>query len=1065
MHLLLIFAAMAGVLVAQSDLATIRGTAVDPSGAVIPKIQIELTNIETNTSREAITNSDGAFEIPYLSPGTYRLTASASGFKNFVASDIVLRARETRRVDVSLEIGAVGTQVSVVAGAAIIATEGSQISGGFNRETWVDSPLSQSFFPQAYMTTLPNIQTQQGGWNLRFAGQPSTQVAENLDGVTNDGTVNLVQNMQDFEDLQVVAVNNSAEFSRVAQFSMAGKGGTNTFHGRVYYDLINSALNARNPFSPTKVPYKEHRGGANVSGPIIRNRMFFYGGYSLVRIPSQSFYNRDVPTLKFRRGDFSDLLNQGTPVRVRDPITGEPFPGNMIPQSRINSTSLKIQDLYIPTPNQGSPTSTFQNYGFIHPYPTDLYRWDSVTARLDYYFSTKNQIFARFINRLTPYVLNGSFAELGTWTRQRDHHSIVVTDTHTFSPSLVNAFHWGWIKDYFIDGEETDGFTPTRADEAIAAIGLQGVNRQGFSVMGFPTITITGLQQLTQNRGGVNLDQRNFEFNDSLTWSIGAHVLKMGAELRTFRDFSGAIPAETFGSFTFNGSLTGSPYADFLLGIPLTSARVDPITNRTQRAYEFGAFVTDTFKVTRRVTLDYGLRWDYFRHAKFEDGLQYNWDPVSGDVIVPEEARSKVSPLYSPQIRIITGNVYPTPKKTSFRPRVGVAYRITDKFVLRGGYGQYTEALGNYHRAQGTGPFQIGETYTPNSIVNGAPLFSFPNPFPSTIAGAAIPSQSVSGYPLDTDPGVIHQYNISLEREFGVYGLRISYIGSRSNGLNYTLSLNKPQPSLTPFAQSRRPFPQFVNTSFALSDGEANYDAGQIELQRRMGALILSAHYTFSNSTNNYSANNAAYLENPYNHYFWSRDAFNSRHRAVINAQYTLPVGRGKRYLGQAPRAVDAALGGWQLGWVAYFQSGQYFTPTFAGSDPSNTNTVGGLPDRIADGNLPADQRRPDHWFDPSAFVPPPPGRFGNSGVNILEGPGLNLHHLSAIKEFRITERVQFVLQSMITNIFNHSHYDFPNANISVPASVGRVFQLREGAGGREMSGPRQVQFRFRVEF
>ena len=630
------------------------------------------------------------------------------------------------------------------------------------------------------MTTLPNIQTQQGGWALRFAGQPSTQVAENMDGVTNDGTVNLVQNMQDFEDLQIVAVDNSAEFSRVAQFSMASKGGTNVFHGRVYYDLINSAMNARNPFSPIKTPYKEHRGGSNLGGPIIRNRMFFYGGYSLVRIPSRSFYNRDVPTPLFRAGDFSDLLNQANPVRIRDPITGEPFPGNIIPQNRLNATSLRIQDLYIPKPNHGSPTSTFQNYGFIHPYPTDLYKWDSVTARVDYYFGTKNQMFGRFINRLTPYVLNGPFADLGTWTRKRDHHSIVITDTHTFSPGLVNQSHWGWIKDYFIDGEETDGVTPTRADEAIGAIGLQGVNKQGFLVMGFPTVAITGLTTLTQNRGGVNLDQRNFEYSGSLTWSHGRHVIKTGAELRTFRDFSGAIPAETFGSFTFNGSFTGSPYADFLLGIPLTSSRVDPITNRTQRAYEFGAFVTDTFKATRKLTLDIGLRWDYFRHAKFEDGLQYNWDAQSGNVIVPEEARSKVSPLYSPQITIATGNVYPSPKKTNFRPRIGVAYRITEKFVVRGGYGQYTEALGNLHRAQGTGPFQIGETYTPNRIVEGAPLFAFPNPFPSTLAGAAIPSQSVSGYALETDNGVIHQYNVTGERKFGGYGLRLSYISPTS---------------------------------------------------------------------------------------------------------------------------------------------------------------------------------------------------------------------------------------------------------------------------------------------
>lgn len=1051
---------LAGLGYAQTDLATFRGLVTDQTGASVPKAKLTILNVATNTTRDSESNENGDFEIPYVVPGTYKLTVAAAGFKNFIASDVLIRAREMRRLDVKLELGAVGAEVTVTGGAAVIATEGSQIASGFNREAFVNSPLSQSFFPQAYMTTLPNIQTQQGGWNLRFAGQAANQVAENMDGVPSDGTVNLVQNMQDFEDLNVVTVNNTAEYSRVGQFSMASKGGTNAFHGRVYYDMVNSALRARTFFEARKTPYKEHRGGANVSGPIIKNKLFFYAAYSLVRIPSSSLYLRDVPTLNMRAGDFTGL------AAIRDPFNGRtPFPDNRIPASRINQVSARTQSQFIPVPNRGAAGATFQNYQFIFPWPTDLYKWDSVTDRVDWVINSKNQLFGRFINRITPYVLNGPFENLGAWTRKRNHHSIAINDTHTFSPRLVNTFLFGWARDYFIDGDATGGVTPQKGDAAVSAIGLQGVNRGGYSVMGFPNMTIAGVQTLSQNPGGVNLNRNDLTFTDSLTYSLGRHVLKTGAALRTFRDFNGGIPVGNYGTFSFDGSLTGDGtragvgYADFLLGTPQTSTRLDPLTNRTQNAYELGLFVTDTFKVNAKLTLDLGLRWDFFRHAKFEDGLQYNWDPVSGNVIAPQAAIAKISPLYPKTITVTPGDVFPSPKKTNFLPRIGAAYRITDKFVVRGGYGIYTETLGPLHRAQGTGPFQIAETYI-NSIVNGAPFLTFPNPYPSSLATAGVPSQSVIGYPLDTDNGRIHQFNLSIEREVAKFGLRGSFIGSRSRGLNYAIAVNKPQPSLTRFTADRRPYAQYVGATFNYSDGASNYNSGQFEVTRRMGGFFMNSHYTFGNASSNFLN-----LENPYKHDYWNRDSFNSRHRFVFNTTYDLPLGKGRQYMANAPKVVDLALGGWQLGWITYLQSGQYYTPTFTGSDPSNTNSLGGIPDRIGDGNV---KRTPDRLFDPTAFAVPPQGRFGNSGVNILEGPGLNLHHFSAVKDFHITERVKFVLQSMLTNAFNHPHFDFPTGNslnITIPGSVARATQLREGGGGREMSGARQLQFRFRVEF
>ena len=303
-----------------------------------------------------------------------------------------------------------------------------------------------------------------------------------------------------------------------------------------------------------------------------------------------------------------------------------------------------------------------------------------------------------------------------------------------------------------------------------------------------------------------------------------------------------------------------------------------------------------------------------------------------------------------------------------------------------------------------------------------------------------------------------------MERQFkGGFGGRLSYVGSRSSGLNYLLAINKPQPSLIPFVASRRPYQQFVSASLDQHDGKGKYDSLQVAVQKRSGGLILDAHYTLSNNLLNYLN-----LENPYNHLMWNRDAYNARHSFVATAAYDLPFGKHRTHMRGAAPAVNAVLGDWQVSWITYLQSGQYFSPSYSGSDPSNTNTSGGLPNCIADGNLPNGQRSANRWFNPGAFTVPLPGTFGNCGVNILEGPGLKLQHFSATKQFALTEKVHFILQTNITNLFNTPHFDFPFANISVPAQVARVYQLRDtggNPGGREMSGPRQVEFRFRVEF
>lgn len=1060
--LILAGATSVSTLPAQTNLATIRGTVTDASGAVIPSASIVLTNVETNAVRKTITNADGDYEMPYVHPGTYRLNCTAKGFQSFVADDIVITGFETRRINATLRVGTVSTQVTVKSGAAVISTENGQIVGGISHQKYLESPVGQVAFPQAIMLTAPLVQADQGGFSLTIAGIPHNQTEESLDGVENDGTVNLVQNMNDYTDLRIIATNSTAQFSRAVNFSMTGRSGTNQYHGKVWYTMVNSALNARNPLEPTKTPFKSHQGAVQFSGPIQRDRTFFYGAYYLTRIPASSFFNRNVPSLAERSGDFSQLLTQANPVQIIDPTTGAPFQNNMIPSKRISAVSSKVQQLYIPEPNQGAPGLTANNFGYLFPHPSDLYKGDYWTGRVDHNFSSKHSIFGRYEDRHTPYILAGSFPQVGTWTRNRYHFSTVVSDTYTFSPSWVNNFRWGWNHNHIEDGITTGGVTPTTGDQAVSAIGLQGVNPQGLKAMGFPDMTITGVSSLFQRPGGVISNENILQYTDDVTHAMGRHVLKFGGEVKTFRNFNSQVPTGTYGNFSFDGSFTGNAYADFLLGLPRTSSRLNPIVGRTERYYEMGYYVEDSFKMTPKVTLNYGLRWDYFGPSSYADGLMYRWDPTTGDVVVPANALNKVSPLYPSNIKVVAGQAVPNPAKDNFRFRLGVAYRLTNRTVIRGGYGTYTETLGDYARLQGVGPFQIAETYI-NSVSNGTPLFSFPDPFPAG-GSAVVPSQSVAGYPLNTDNGVIHEFNLSVEHEIKTVGVRLSYVGSRGRGLNYTVGqINIPQPSLIPFSQSRRPYPEFVGVSNTYSNGETNYDALDVEAKKEIGSFSFMANYTYANSMNNYGN-----LENPYNLGLWNHDAYTARHRAVIMFNYDLPFGAGRAYLNRLPGTINTILGGWHASWLSTFQSGQFFTPAYSGADPSNTDTFGGIPDRIGNGNLPG-TRIPDHWFNASAFGAPAPGGFGNSGVNILEGPGINVQNLAIRKTFSITERFKLQYQAYLMDLFNTPTYKFPYNNISVPSQVGRVHATlggqTTGAGLVETGAEREINMRLSIEF
>ncbi len=1019
----------------QLQLSTIRGVVTDASGAAVVGARVAVTDVKTSVERRtALADADGNFEFPDLVAGVYRVSIEAPGFKSFIADNVVVEGSQIRRVDAHLEVGQIAERITVQAGVSPITTDSAQITSGIGRKVYDESPMVRNYYPHSLLATLPGVESQGSGWNMNINGQPPSQVALGMDGVTNDGTVNLV-NRLDFSELTVTGVSNTADQPRVANYNMISKRGDSGYHGEAYFTHFNSALNARNFFDPIKPATKEHRGQLAFSGPIVKNKTFFYVSYFYLKIPAGVFLQRSVANLALRAGNFSQLSQV-----VRDPATGQPFPNNVIPASRINSTSAKIQDEYLPRPNLGDPSSLVNNFGYTHPFPSDLFEARYPQIRLDHNFSQNNSIYGRWIRRRTPYVLSSLLPQF-VWTRFRSHGHTVINDTHIFSPRLVNTFRFGYKTDFIEDGTDIAGVKPLQAAETIEKMGIQGVNQTGLkNVQGAPTLNITGFTGFSMPGGGIVNDNHMYSYADSLTWSIGRHVLKMGGELKVVQEFLGSIPDPTFGNFNFNGSLSGNAYADFLLGQPFTSSRLSPLVNRKRREKEFGVYISDSFKVTQKLSIDYGLRWDYFTAPTFDDGLQYAWDRGTGNVIIPADTAQKVSSLYPKNINIVTGNVLPSPDKKNLRPRFGFAYRLRDKSVIRGGYGIFTETIGYFARLQGVGPFQISETYN-NQGPDGRPFFSFPNPFPSSLASAAIPSQSVTGFPLQTNNGSIHQFNLTLEHQVGDMGFRLSYIGSRSRGLNYNMAINKPQPSLTTFTQARRPYPQFIGVTEAQSDGRSNFNSVQFEVQRKVGSLItFDAHYTLQSHLSDFLN-----LENPYNHSLWNRETFSSRHRAVFSTVINLPIGKGKYFLASVPSAVDQAIGGWRLTTISFLTSGQFYNPTYAGSDPSNTNTVGGLPDRICDGNLPGGERTIARWFNPQCFAVPTAGRFGNSGVNVLKRPGYVLHHLTIAKDFKLSERFKLEYVASAANLFNRGVFNPPISNIST-AGVGQITSILVGA-------------------
>lgn len=865
----------------------------------------------------------------------------------------------------------------------------------------------------------------------------------------------------------------------------------------MFENFQNSDMNASNTFTHTTPTIKMNDFGIYLGGPLSipklydgHNRTFFFGSYEVLRRPNQTIQIQSVPSVAMRSGDLSAL---GGPV---------------IPASEISPLSEKMLQYLFPLPNYGPPGATSNNLAAYFATPINVSQAD---LRLDQTISSKQSVnfHITYKNRRVDVPSNGT-ASLGSFSQPEIDYAMVGGYTYVISPTVVNELKGGITGNHY-----SNGFGVTAAQIA-AELGLG----PGFSIPSgdaVPGINISGYQSTSQFFGTYSADgaNRSMQLLDTLTWTKGKHTLKFGGDYRYLNGlYENSYAASRLGVYSFNGSvmsalLTGGvttpyePFESFLLGYP-DSSNISTIRQPNNEFYApaYAFFAQDDWKVSSRLTLNYGLRWEY--HPMMKDHLNnitnflpdyvsiVNGQQVRGAVIVPNQAalNNVVNPVF-------VQSVAPTPifdaaqvglpeamrysQKTDFSPRIGFAWRpfSGNRTVLRGGYGLFIESeLGALADDGGT-VASADYAFFFNSIVNGKPLLTFPYPFPSNLAQPG--SQGFAlGVPVHWVDPKIHEWDLTLEQDLGKgVGLRLSYDGNHSSTLGMVENIDELPPNTIGYAAASAfvPFPLWSSVQYRNDIGTLNYNAATVSVHKRFSAgLQFEASYAFTrnlaDSTGYDPTGGSASMGGMITDQFhpgldYGNTAYTHRHRFLATFLYELPVGKGKRFASNANPVLDRIVGGWEVAGVIIAQSGPYMT-ILAPNDPSGTGfnliTGDGRADTVP-GVSPYAGQSLNQWINPAAFATPPNniGRFGDSQVGSVLGPGEQVVSFSLFKRVALTERIRMQIGAAAANAFNHPNYAVPG--ILDLASVGSGFGQVSNLLSVEGAGPRSIQLTGRITF
>lgn len=1045
---------------AQSTQGSIVGLVTDPSGAGIAGASVQVVNQGNAYLRETQTGASGDYRVSGVEPGIYRVVVTAPGFNALEQKDVDVVSGQVKRVDAGLKVGEVNTTVTVEGGVSQIETESATLSNVKTARDFAEQPMS--VFGRAWSNVVHITAGVQSSSGVEVNGARDTGNNFTADGISVNDIVSsrftpngFSGDIESFQEIKVITANSSAEYAQVAQFSAVSKSGSNELHGGLYWGNFNNEFSARRWSDREKPAFTNHNMFmVNGGGPVFipkfydgRNKTFWYGSYSGARYRVGNRSYLIVPTSAMRNGDFSAFLD-GIPLT--DPLNSQlPFANNVLPTSRISAISQTVQGMLYPDPNlQG-----VGEFGIDENFTSDPgYHFDSdvYSFRGDHRISENNFLFARVgITKTNGDTIAGPLKNgygPGSWLGNVPGRSLVVSDTHTFTPALVNELKLGFNRTVF----ENSDFNFGRDVQSL--LGIQGIGNPGNDpgIRSMPEFYFDGIIPVAASTdfNFSSSAQNTYQILDNVSWFTGRHTIKFGIDIRHLQVNDKGQPLSSRGSYYFDDRLSGLAYSNFLLGYPSGSYLGIARPAAYVRSNTYGFYWQDEIRLHTKVTLNVGLRYDYQTPWSEKFRRMFTFDPTTGNMVVAgSKMPTDLVPAVATTLPIVTASQAGLPEKTlmygdknNWSPRIGLAIRPfgDTTTVIRAGVGAYTQFLPGLTGTGATGgPWQSEQAF--NLEDSDIASIRFPAPFATTSEFSGL--QSISGLNARYPNERTYQWNFSVGRQFWGTAIDVGYVGTKAQNIPYAENLNLLHPSTIPYSDSRRPYPRFSSATITSPGGSSIYHGLTIQADRRLSrSLIFNVNYTWAKSLSdvNLRSSSAGAQQNQYQRYLERADDNNIRRQQLrFNYVYQLPVGRGQQFLSSMGAVPNAVLGGWELVGITTFYTGPRLSPAFSGSDPANTNQYSGRPDRVADGNLSGDMgdmiRARQPIFDRSAFVLPVSGRgyYGNSARNILTGPGLSNWNIGIHKNWMLPgESAKLQFRWEMFNAFNRVNFNTPTTNI-----------------------------------